>query len=536
MKKILMILMLISSADLYSQYPSFRLYPSTNNQIEPYIVVHPANPNIMFASAFTVRLSFKSEGVYLTTDGGTTWTGTDTCFGQPLANHGGDPGPIIDKDGNLILTHQGGFILGMYSNYSTNFGQTWSDNYQIAGNDQDKGSPATDGNPLSPYYGRTFLVWTRFTNPFPIAISYTTNSGVNWTTPAQINNSLPQRQSTGPSMVIGKDGTNYVTWGSSLLTSPFNEKNIGLAISTNGGVNWNVNESIFECNGVKSSSLSPWNVRVNGFPAMDIDKTGGARDGWLYIVTSQRNFLPAGSDPDVVFHRSTDNGVTWSPGVRVNQDAFNNGKNQVFPTMTVDNFGGINVVYLDNRNSPDSAQTYLSRSTDGGESWMDYIVSDHKFLPKSLSGAGSGNQGDNIGITHTNNKLFPVWNDDITGVYQVWTAPIDLTTIGINQVSSETPEGYLMSQNFPNPFNPSTKIKIEIPYESSRADKFRLAVYDITGKEIAVLVNSALTPGKYEVSFNGYDQSGYDLPGGVYFYSLFSGDRIIDSKKMILLK
>ncbi|MDZ4711468.1 MAG: T9SS type A sorting domain-containing protein, partial [bacterium] len=522
---------LFVSVNAYTQYPSFRLYPSQNNQIEPSIVVHPVNPNIMFASAFTIRLSFKSEGIYLTTNGGMNWTGTDTCNGQPLSNHGGDPGPIIDKDGNLIITHQGGFILGMYSNTSTNFGQTWSNNYQIAGNDQDKGSPATDNVASSPFYGRTFLVWTRFTNPFPIVLSYTTNSGTNWTAVSQINNSLPQRQSTGPSMVIGTDGTNYVTWASSLLSSPFNEKNIGIAVSSNGGANWTVNENVYACNGVKSSSLSPWNIRVNGFPAMDIDKSGGSRNDWLYIVSSEKNLLPAGTDPDIVFHRSSDRGNSWSQGKRINQDPINNGKNQVFPAITVDGGGGINVVYLDNRNSPDSAQIYLSRSTNGGDNWTDYIVSDHKFLPKSLSGAGAGNQGDNIGITHTNNKLFPVWNDDITGVYQVWTAPIDLNTIGIIQISNEIPDAYSLSQNFPNPFNPGTIIKFDITrVESGETRDTKLVVYDVTGKEVTTLVNEKLSPGSYQANFDGRN-----YPSGIYLYSLQTGN-YSQTKRMILIK
>ncbi len=533
---IFLLIIIFCSSEIYSQYPSFRIHPSLNNQIEPTLVVHPLNPDIMFASAFTIRLSFKSEGIYVTTDGGVTWTGNDTCTGQPLSNHGGDPGPIIDKDGNFIITHQGGFILGMYSNTSTDMGQTWTNNLQIAGNDQDKGNPATDNNQMSPYYGRTFLVWTRFTNPFPIVTSYSNNSGLNWTSVSQVNNSLPQRQSNGPTMVIGSDGKNYVVWASSLLSSPFNEKNMGFATSTNGGASWSVNENIYACNGVKSSSLQPWNIRVNGFPALEIDKTGGSRNGWLYIVSSQVNFSPAGSDPDVVFHRSSDGGITWSSGIRVNQDPLNNGKNQVFPALTIDESGGINVIYMDNRNSPDSAQIYLSRSTNGGDNWTDYIVSDHKFLPKSVSGAGAGNQGDNIGITNSNNKLFPVWNDDITGVYQVWMAPIDLATIGINQISTEIPNGFYMSQNFPNPFNPSTKIKIDIPSESNGINKFRLVVYDINGKEVSTLVNSNLTTGTYEVTFNAFDQSGYELPGGVYFYSLFAGDRLVESKKMVLLK
>ncbi|MBS1518862.1 MAG: exo-alpha-sialidase [Bacteroidetes bacterium] len=522
------ILTILISSAAFPQFPSYRLHPSQNNQIEPAIVVHPTNPDIMFASAFTIRLSFKSEGVYLSTNGGQTWTGTDTCFGQPLSNHGGDPGPIIDKDGNLILSHQGGFILGMYSNTSTDFGQSWTNNYQIAGNDQDKGSPATDNNPMSPYFGRTFLVWTKFTNPFPIVISYTTNSGNNWSSVSQINNSLPSRQSTGPVMAVGTDGTGYVSWSSALLVSPFNEKNIGFAVSQDGGISWTVNENIYACNGVKTSSLSPWNIRVNGYPSMDIDKTGGSRNDWIYIVTSEKDLAPAGSDPDIVFHRSSDRGNTWSAGVRVNQDALNNGKNQIFPAITVDANGGINVIYMDNRNSPDSAQIYLSRSTDGGDNWTDYIVSDHKFLPKSLSGAGSGNQGDNIGITHTNNKLFPVWNDDITGVYQVWTAPIDLSTIGINQISSEIPAGYSLSQNYPNPFNPKTVINFQI--SAAGSDWITLKVYDALGTEVRTLADQRQSAGSYSVEFDGTG-----LPSGVYFYRLQSSG-FTDTRRMILLK
>lgn len=102
----LTLIIITHSSVIFSQYPSYRIYPSTSNQIEPSIVVHPTNPDIMFASAFTIRLSFRSEGIYLTTNGGVNWFGSDTCYGSPISNHGGDPGPIIDKDGNLLLTHQ----------------------------------------------------------------------------------------------------------------------------------------------------------------------------------------------------------------------------------------------------------------------------------------------------------------------------------------------------------------------------------------------------------------------------------------------
>jgi hypothetical protein len=106
--------------------------------------------------------------------------------------------------------------------------------------------------------------------------------------------------------------------------------------------------------------------------------------------------------------------------------------------------------------------------------------------------------------------------------------------IGIQQISSEIPSSFSLSQNYPNPFNPATKIKFSIPNSTPPAPLPRgtvsLKVYDITGKEVAVLINETLQPGTYEVTFDG---SG--LTSGVYFYKLYAGD-YMETKRMILIK
>ncbi|MBK8549738.1 MAG: T9SS type A sorting domain-containing protein [Ignavibacteria bacterium] len=202
------------------------------------------------------------------------------------------------------------------------------------------------------------------------------------------------------------------------------------------------------------------------------------------------------------------------------------------PAIRVDEAGGINIVYFDNRNiNIDSSQVYLSRSTDGGNTWKDFQVSDHNFKPKGISGAGSGNQGDNIGITSGNNTLWPVWMDDKTGVYQIWTAPIDLSTIGIRQLETSVPDGFVLEQNYPNPFNPSTVIRYSIPSDVKRqTSDVRLVVFDNLGKELLTLVNEKQSAGTYEVDFNAAG-----LPSGIYYYKLQAGD-FIESKKMSLIK
>ncbi|MEO6695853.1 MAG: T9SS type A sorting domain-containing protein [Ignavibacteria bacterium] len=512
-----------------AQIPNFRIYPSGVSQIEPSISKHPQNPLIMFASAYTISSSFRSEGVYVTTNGGLNWFGSDTCkTGSSTNNHGGDPGPIIDKDGRLIITHIGGFITGMFSNYSTDLGTTWSVNYQIASGDQDKGTPATDDISSSNFYGRTYLAWTKFLSPFPIVCSFTSNGGANWNSFVQINTTPSGHISLGADIKVNYDGAVYVCWAAALTVSPQNEKLCGFAKSTNGGLNWIVNESAYNMNGVKTSILAPWNIRINGYPHLDIDRTGGSRNGYIYIVTGEKNLMPAGPDPDIVFHRSTDGGNTWSPGVRVNQDLINNGKVQYFPAITVDDEGGINVLYYDNRNvSSDSMDVYISRSTNGGLNWRDYRINEHRFRPSTVTGSGgAGNQGDNLGMIFANNRLLPLWMDNYTGVYQVWGALIDVNTIGIRNTGGNIPDDFVLKQNYPNPFNPGTVIGYHIAV-SSFVD---LKVYDILGDEIESLVSQRQPVGAYEVDFDGSN-----LPSGVYFYTLKT-EGFSKTNSMVLLK
>ncbi len=514
-------------AEIYSQYLNYRIYPSATNQIEPFIVRHPLNPQILFASAYTISpTAFRSEGVYVSTDGGNSWRGNDTCTGPPVnGGHGGDPGPIIDKDGRFILTHQGGAVTGMFANYSTNQGLSWSTNFAILTGDQDKGAPGTDDAPASPFYGRTYLAWTRFVLPYPIVFSYTSNGGVSWSSFIQINNTHNGNRSYGPSIGVSPTGTVYVAWASTIPSSPFTEDYIGFAKSTNGGIDWAVTENAININGIRTSQLTPWTIRANSFPTIDVDKTGGARNGWIYIAVTNKFFAPAGNDPDIVIHRSTDNGSSWSAGIRVNKDPLNNGRNQFFPAIRVDENGGVNIIYYDSRNSVDSVDVYLSRSTDGGFNWNDHRVTSNRFRPTAVSGF-AGNMGDNIGLTSGNGKLYPVWMSNQTGIFQVWSAIIDYTTIGIQQIGNEVPNSYSLEQNYPNPFNPETNIKFSI----IKSGFTSIRIYDITGRLVKVLAEQQLSPGKYSVKWEASNE-----PSGVYFYSIETAG-FKESRKMMLVK
>jgi hypothetical protein len=106
---------------------------------------------------------------------------------------------------------------------------------------------------------------------------------------------------------------------------------------------------------------------------------------------------------------------------------------------------------------------------------------------------------------------------------------------GITNVEQENiiPSVYSLSQNFPNPFNPSTTIKYSIPVKTGHAPSLQhvtLKVYDILGRDVATLVDELQQPGNFVMTFDGTS-----LSSGIYFYRLQAGN-YTDSKKMLLIK
>jgi hypothetical protein len=532
MLRTLSILLLLT--DLIISQPvqsNFRIFPSSVTQTEPIISISKSNPSIYFASAVTINTSngFKSEGIYISTNAGLNWFGSDTCKGQLIVNHGGDPGAVITSTGRLILTHIGAIFPGVYSHYSDDLGTTWSNAITITSQQtDDKGITFIDDNLTSPYYGRIYTSLVKLLSPYPIFISYSDDQALSWSTPTTINPSPPAR-CIGPSIVINEEGNIFASWAAVTTQAPFFEDYVSFATSTNGGTTWNISNNVFDVNGILGTLSQKGGIRVNGLPRMVIDKSSGVKNGWLYVVTTDKNISPAGSDPDIILHRSTDAGQTWSSGIRVNQDLLNNGKVQYFPAIDIDNNGVINIIYYDDRNtSSDSAEVFLSRSTDGGNTFSDVVLSDHRFKPKPVFGGSSNYQGDYISLISNNNKLYAYWMDDYSGIYQIWSKIIDISTEvddGNNKIINAN---YYLSNNYPNPFNPETTIEFYLPKSSNVSIK----VYDITGKEILNLLDEYKNAGNHKTVFNS---SLYNLSSGVYFYRIIAGG-FNQTKSMVLLK
>lgn len=98
--------------------------------------------------------------------------------------------------------------------------------------------------------------------------------------------------------------------------------------------------------------------------------------------------------------------------------------------------------------------------------------------------------------------------------------------IGISLISTEIPKQFMLSQNFPNPFNPNTNINFDI----SKKGFIKLSIFDILGHEVVTLVNQELQTGRYKVNW-----SANNFSSGIYFYKLVT-DNFVQTRKMILIK
>jgi hypothetical protein len=112
---------------------------------------------------------------------------------------------------------------------------------------------------------------------------------------------------------------------------------------------------------------------------------------------------------------------------------------------------------------------------------------------------------------------------------QTFTLHVSNTITNV-KLNNNLPTTFSLFQNFPNPFNPSTTINYQIP----KVGFVTLKVYDVLGREVALLVNEEKPAGSYRVNFDASSVKG-ELSSGIYFYRISVGN-YSSVKKMVLLK
>ncbi len=414
--------------------PNFRPHPTTNTtQSEMSVDVHPTNENIIFGSVNATPwpvTAIWGTGLYWSLDGSASWAGVDNPTPLLGGTNGGDPASAIGPNGYF---YEGYLVGGSYSlgiAVSTNNGTSWTTHSVYSVSSQDKEHVMVDKEPTSPYVNRVYYPWSDLNNS-EAALVYSTDFGTTWSSYKNLSGTITPLGSAfaqGPNVQTGPNGEVYVCYA--IYDADWNdgEDAIGFSKSTDGGNTWTALRAYNHVNfGVRSGGLAPKGLRTNSFPSMAVDRSGGPNNGNIYICWPQRaGVTPAGSDPDVVLIKSTDGGATWSVPVRVNDDPMSNGKDQLFPWCTVDqSTGQLMVVFYDSRNVVNTqSEVYMARSFDGGNSFENFLVSDHSFVLGPIPGFSGNYAGDYIGLAAYNDVAYPYWMDASTGVAQGWMAKV----------------------------------------------------------------------------------------------------------------
>ncbi len=575
---------------LYGSKASYQgIWKSTNNGIHWIRVYQPASQYPwIFVDHQGYIFAAADYGLIRSTDGGNTWQ--QSGYGQI---HVPSPGYAEDLNGNLYLGNYNGIFKSTNSGTNwvllRNFQSiVWSitctpNGDVYCGNGEGAIFKSTDsGNNWIELFhsqiqgsaAQVFAMVSTADSKIYAGLNYlgivrSTDNGVNWD---RFNSGILNgfisclKVTSGNNVYAGtyNDGLHRSTdGGNSWVLSALPNKYIfsmgyssqgyffvsttsqqgGMLRSTDEGINWEKINSGFNANLANViETKSPAFVFAGTQSGFYMSSNNG--DNWSLTGLTNRNVneiivlsngnLLAGADG---LYRSTNNGMNW---VKLDSSAF--------PQSALISIAKSPTGFIL------ASSEHLYRSNDNGNSWI--LVNDLSFstlvINSNGNAVGGRNNQNGIFLSTSGGYNWSTLNSGIpdnfyTGLldidssgyiyYSTWGSSVYRTDNNIlKTVYSEgnIPELFSLNQNYPNPFNPTTKIRFEIPLSkgvsASGGRGVSLVIYDMLGREVAILVNEELNPGTYEV---GWDASNF--PSGVYFYRLNTG-AFSETKRMVLLK
>jgi len=414
-----------------------------NTQSENSVFIDPDDDEYALNSNNSFGPGFYGSNYIQTSNGGSSWSGSINGAG---IDQSGDPAACIGTNGRQYV----GFIDnndGQGIAYSDN-GTSWTYVSVV-------GDPGVAGfadknhmminNVGGTYNGYIYDAWYHLANNNSYketVISRSTNNGVSWSTPVSISTGVTAgHHNQGVNIQIGPAGQVYAVWAIYDSWGPnsvdYREDALGFARSLNGGASYySAIRCIDNIMGIRHSSttwstnLTGKSMRVNSFPSMAVDVSGGPRNGYIYVVWANLGTpgTNTGTNVSIYMIRSTNGGVSWSTPIRVNQGSFVSDKAAFLPWITCDPHNGrLYCIFYDDRNfSTTSAdvETWVAYSEDGGLTWDDFVVSDVSFTPSAIPGTAGGYMGDYLGIAAQNNRVYPVWTDNRSGTALTYTSPL----------------------------------------------------------------------------------------------------------------
>jgi len=411
---------------------------TTVTESENSVFVDPDNNMFLLNSNNSTQWSGGTVGslyganYFQSADVGTTWGGSEQGAGGA---NSGDPTTAINHAGRQFVN----FIDdpgGQGIAYSDD-GINWSTS-TIATNPgslADKNHMWIDNKAGSPYLGNIYCAWTDFggTYDYQVVLSRSTNNGVSWSSKVPLSGTSIAPFNHGVNLQTGPGGQVYACWATYATTSDLTETGIGFTKSLDGGATFSsATNVISNIKGIRATGVLK-NMRVNSFPVMAVDVSGGPNNGNIYIVWTNIGTpgTNTGTNKSVYMIRSTNGGTSWSTPIRVNQGTFADGKEAYEPWITCDpETGNLSVIFYDDRATTSTAcETWVSNSIDAGNTWSDFRVSDVSFTPTAIPGLASSYMGDYLAITAKGGRVYPVWTDTRGGEFKTYVSPF---IIGLN--------------------------------------------------------------------------------------------------------
>ncbi len=485
---------------------------------EPSIMMDPNNTDILVAGT-------NLNSVYRSIDGGLNWT-TETLT-SPLGVWG-DPVIDVDTAGNFYFFHlsnppTGDWIDRIVCQKSTDNGQSWSMGTSTGLNqskEQDKQWSVVDRTNNTIY-----LTWTQFDNygsnapsdSSTILFSKSTDEGATWSSPLRINKLAGD--------CVDKDSTvegavPAIGPNGEIYVSWAGPNGIVFNRSEDEGATWLSQEILVDSMPNGWDFDIPGIYRANGLPITKCDLSGGPNHGTIYVNWSdQRN---GSDDTDIWLSKSTDGGNTWTGPTRVNNDESNN--HQFFTWMDIDQTNGnLYFVFYDRRNYSDTrTDVYLAASTDGGTNFINKQISDSSFIPNE-----DVFFGDYINITAHNNIVRPIWTRLHDGHLSLWTDMTDVSEIlSVEEELVDKSENNL--HQYPNP---TTNISY-VSFKLHELSNITLELTDQQGKVVHTEINNEkMEYGKYVIPIQ-LDE--LNLPSGTYYHRLFVNEKSKSVKTVII--
>jgi hypothetical protein len=217
-----------------------------------------------------------------------------------------------------------------------------------------------------------------------------------------------------------------------------------------------------------------------------------------------------------IYHMYSDDGVNWSDAV----DVTHNSGTSHFPGVVIDSKDNIHIVWAQSVYKTSLQTQYIGYSYYDGDSWSEPISI---LSPVNSWPSLAIDKDDYLHITY---------DVKLNGEHKVVYSTTRPSPVNIVRSSGEIPEKFELLQNYPNPFNSSTTITFNLP----STEEVSVGIYNTNGQLVKNIISkNILTPGSYNVIWDGTDSRGNTMSSGIYLSRLETG-YMVRSSKMVLLK